>query len=158
MSEFFVPVVRYFCLSVVVAGCYSADFVYIEFDSGNLRALETGEPPGLFWYTGVSIPVRYGLIDDEVDLTITMGNETFIPDVIVRSSIPIAEVLATSCASVLPRSRYETIVKWSYWPEPHPSCLRIGDAVTMDIVLEGNRKVVTVVGTVRRSGSFRFSD
>lgn len=135
-----------------LSGCYSQEYVYPELVSDNVRVTETGDPPNSRrrWF-GEDIPTSYELIDDDVDLTFSVGREPWVPDLAVRSSIPIVEVLVKECGYVIARDPYESVIFWVY-DEHDVSCVEIGESLTIDVTLEDVPKVITVEAVVSNSG------
>jgi hypothetical protein len=142
-----------------LAACHRANFVYVALTGDNAKIVESGEPRiGFRRFGGNAIPIRYSVTEPGVSLTITVGNEAFVPSLVIVSSAPIRAVEVTSLGMAIPTnppSEYK--VFWSYWREG-ATPVRVGDPVHLRIELENRPEPVLVSGFVLESGFFYFSD
>ena len=145
------------CLSVV-AGCGSAEFVYLELVSDNVSIVEVEGRPSLKPYFGDLVPSKYRYNATEFELVFSLGPGAFIPDLSIESSLPIIAIQSKDCAFVHSRSQHQSTVKWGYWPDQKNACVVMGEMVNVEVILEGVSEPIVVLGKVKKSGIFIYSD
>jgi hypothetical protein len=151
-------VVLILACSLVVA-CYRASYVYVALTGDNVMVAETGEPLHSYWrFGGGPIPIRYSVDIPNVSLTISVGTSAFTPELNMVSSVPIRAVEVSHRGSAARRSQLEYRVSWSYWREPDPSPVHVGDSVELRVYLENLTDPVRVTGVIMESGTIIYSD
>jgi hypothetical protein len=141
-----------------VGACHRASYVYAALNGDNVTVVETGRPRHSYWRWGGPIPIRYSVNDPGVSLTISVGSSAFTPELNIVSSVPIRAVEVSHRGTALRRSQSEYMVDWSYWREPDPSPVHVGDAIELKIYLDDRIDPVRVTGTITTSGSIVYSD
>ena len=142
----------------VVPGCHSAKFVYLELVSDNVSVVEVEGRPAHKPYFGPLVPSRYRYDSKSFDLTFSIGSQSFIPDLIIDSSLPILDIQSKECVFTHTRSRYQSALNWGYWPDQKNACVILGEAVSIEVMLDGVDEPIEIKGVVRNGGSFVFSD
>lgn len=133
-------------LGFPLVGCTRSDYLYVTLSSANVQIAESGKPGVGAWHVGGDpIPVRYALEEPGVSLTLSVGDEPFVPTFEIVSSAPIRDVSISPGGYAIRKSEAEYKVFWS--------SVRVGQSVEIAIDLDGRVEPVVVAGVVAKSGS-----
>ena len=137
-----------FPLTLVLAGCSSVAFQYVELTGGNVEVLETDRPSVGYWPLGLHrIPIRYALQEPGLSLTLAV-EDGGLPNLSIGSSVPIRAVSTEGANTlVVPLSPVEYRVTW--WDK------RVGDLIEVRIVLEHRVDPILISGVIADGGTIR---
>ena len=134
--------------TLMLVGCHSFPFEYVELTGDNIEVTETGQPPIRSRLGGDPIPIRYEFNEPGVSLSIAVGPKIGAPTMDIVSSVPIRAV-SIEKGYAFRTSPFEYRVDWGLLD---PQSSHVGDVVQIRIDLEDRVQPILISGVIAESG------
>lgn len=144
---------------------------YFYFDVANSEVDDSDwQKPDLAIYVGDKVPLKSVVDWNGRELQIQNVNQCCVPFLEIRSPVPLSnmvittgdfvsdyhDLLGASCVRIFRKGENTDQLSWSYWPEsvPEPSCIRIGDEISIKLVPEDGAEPLVINAVLVRSGHY----
>lgn len=152
-------------------GCTKVEYFYFDFPSGEVDMSDWQEPEAQF-YSGDKVPVKTNIDWNGETLQILNVNDFCVPFLEIRSPYPLSNMIITTgesvsdindlagstCATIFRKPENTFRLHWIYWPKPEPSCIRVGDEISINLVPENGSESLVLNAVLVRSGFYWISD
>lgn len=163
------PISFVVCLSVLLSSCGAdrVEYLYFELVDGNVINSILDEPD-VWFYSGEKVPQTVDVSWNTRVLRIRNLDKCCVPVIEILSPVPLSDLIvdtgaystdlfdlpSTSCVAIHLYSETHFELAWSYWPEPKPSCISVGDLVDLQFVPEDGSEPLRLTMVLKRSGYY----
>lgn len=153
------------------SGCSKVEYFYFDFRNGDVDASDW-QTPEVYFYKGDVVPVITRINWNGETLQILNVNRCCVPFLEIRSPFLLSNMTVTtgdfvsdfddspgsSCGGIFQKGKNTVLLIWPYLPEPEPTCIRIGDEVSIELVPENGSESLLLHAVLVRSGHYWLSD